>query len=334
MIRGRHVRMAARYVAHRFQEVHPYEAQALLLNACDLKCVYCRCPEIRTKLMTTEQWRTVIRGLGLLGTLRIKFQGGEPTLRADFRELCGEAQRAGIVTAVVTHGGKIAARPDLLEHLDEIVVSLDSPTPARHDLLRGAGTHAGALQAIDLARARGLRTYVVMVVCRENYSDLEAMLEFCERRGVPLHAQPVLFGRDPFDDGARHLALTEEQTRTMHRRLVEWKRQGRALLFSGSTYQKVAGWPDHEVLTVRSQGESTCMAGRFYVHIEANGDVWPCGQHGANFVPKNVIEHGLMEALRHVRHHDCGDCFTAYLNERKAVFGLRPAALYEMARRG
>ncbi len=334
MIRPRHLRMTTRYLAHRFQELHPYEVQALILNACDLKCVYCRCPEIRTNLMTTDQWRSIIQSLGALGTLRIKFQGGEPTLRSDFRDLCCEAQQAGLITAVVTHGLKIASHPVLLDHLDEIVVSLDSSTPEFHDRLRGAGTHTGAVQAIDLARERGLRTYVVMVVCRENYSELERMLEFCERRGIRLHAQPVLFGRDPFDDRARDLALTGEQVRTMHQRLAEWKRQGRALMFSESAYQKVARWPDHGVLTTRSQGESPCMAGKFYVHIEANGDVWPCGQHGANFTPKNIILHGLMEALRHVRHHDCGDCFSAYLNERKAVFGLRPAALLEIVRRG
>lgn len=334
MIPARHVRMAARYLAHRFQALHPYEVQALLLNACDLKCVYCRCPEIQTGLLTTEQWRSIIRGIGELGTLRIKFQGGEPTLRADFRALCAEAQRAGIITAVTTHGLKIAAHPDLLDHLDEVVISLDSPTPEIHNRLRGPGTHAGAVQAIDLARERGRRTYVVMVVSRENYSQLEPMLEFCEGRGIRMHAQPVLFGRAPFDDTARHLALTDEQVRRMHRRLAEWKRQGRALMFSEPTYQKVAEWPDHGVLTTRSRAESSCMAGEFYVHIEANGDVWPCSQHGANFTPKNVIRHGLAEALRHVRHHDCGECFTAYLNERKAVFGLRPAALLEIARRG
>jgi MoaA/NifB/PqqE/SkfB family radical SAM enzyme len=43
-------------------------------------------------------------GLGALGTLRIKFQGGEPTLRKDFRQLCATAQQSGIRTAVVTNG--------------------------------------------------------------------------------------------------------------------------------------------------------------------------------------------------------------------------------------
>ncbi len=76
------------------------------------------------------------------------------------------------------------------------------------------------------------------------------------------------------------------------------------------------------------------MAGKSYIHIEPNGDVHPCAFHGADFAPKNIIKDGLEEALRHTRRHNCGDCFTVYLNERKAVFGLKPAALREVIRRG
>ena len=171
--------------------------------------------------MTTEQWRSTIRQLGALGMLRIKFQGGEPTIRADFAELCAEAKQAGMITAVITNGIRIAAEPQLLTNVDEMVVSLDSVSPVFHDHLRGQDTHAQAVRAIDVGRRRGLRMYVVMVVNRENWPELEPMLDFCEARGVGLHAQLVLFGRDAFDDGARHLALTDEQMRDMHTRLAE-----------------------------------------------------------------------------------------------------------------
>jgi MoaA/NifB/PqqE/SkfB family radical SAM enzyme len=76
------------------------------------------------------------------------------------------------------------------------------------------------------------------------------------------------------------------------------------------------------------------MAGKFYVHIEPNGDVHPCVQHAAAYTPKNIVRDGLHAALAHAQQHDCGNCFSAYLNERKALFALRPAALLEMARRG
>jgi MoaA/NifB/PqqE/SkfB family radical SAM enzyme len=334
MIRARHLRMAGRFLAHRFSELHPYEVQALLLNACNLKCVYCRCPEIKTGLMDTEQWRQAIRGFGRLGTLRIKFQGGEPTLRLDFRELCAEVRAAGIVAAVVTNGTRIAEQPALLDELDEVVVSMDSLGPAVHDLLRGAGSHAAAMRALELSRARGLPTYVNMVLSEESRGEVEGLLGFCEARGIGLHVQPLVFGRAAYDDGARGRALGAEGVRAVHDQLAAWKRAGRPLMFAASSYARVSAWPDHATLAVRSSGPSGCMAGRFYVHVEPNGDVHPCGQHGADFRPGNIVRDGLEAALRNAQTHDCGDCFSAYLTERKDLFALRPRALLEMARRG
>ncbi len=334
MIGSRHLKMASRFLVHRFRELHPFEVQASLLNACNLRCVYCSCPDIKTQMMTTEQWKTIIRRLGALGTLRIKFQGGEPTLRADFRDLCSEVQKAGIISAAITHGLEVAKKPELLDYLDEIVFSLDSATPEINDSLRGQGTHAEVVRAIDIARHRGLRTYLNMVVNRETLGEVEALLEFCEARGVGFHAQPIIFGRQYYDETARRLALTNEEVRALHKRLAGWKSQGRRLMFSARSYEKTLEWKDYGELAIQSPGESSCMAGKDYIHIEPNGDVLPCVQHGANFTPKNIIKDGLDEALRHTRRHNCGDCFTVYLNERKAVFGLRPAALREVVRRG
>lgn len=330
----RFLKMAARFSVRRFQTLHPYEVQASLLNACNLRCLYCRCPDVKTRLLTAGQWRTIIVGLASLGTMRIKFQGGEPTLRPDFRELCNQVQIAGIRSAVVTNGLEVARRPELLDYLDEIVLSLDSATPEIHDKLRGDGSHAAVVSAIDLARKRKVKTYINMVVHRENLAELEPMLEFCTARDISMHAQPVMFGRQYYDEVARGLALTEDQTRQMHRQLTAWKRAGRPLMFSPLTYERTAVWKDYSELTVRSPGASNCMAGRFYVHIEPNGDVHPCAIQGAAFEPKNIIEDGLPEALRHAQTHDCGDCSSAYLNERKALFALKPWAVWQLLRRG
>jgi MoaA/NifB/PqqE/SkfB family radical SAM enzyme len=326
--------MAARFITHRFREVHPFEVQAVLLNACNLRCVYCLCPDVKTALMTTEQWRDIIRRLGALGTIRIKFQGGEPTMRQDFRQLCAEAKRAGIVTAVTTNGLPVFERPELLDYLDEVIFSFDSVSPEINDRLRGRGSHEKVVKAMGLALGRGLKTYVNMVVTTETLGGLEAMLEFCEARGARLHAQPVNLDWQFGDKEAGHLALSQEQVREMHVRMAQWKRKGRGLMFCANTYQRTAGWPDYGVTATRSVGDSPCMAGKDYIDIQPNGDVHPCGVHKANFTPKNIIRDGLTEALRNARRHDCADCWIVYLNERKAVFSLKPRALLEILRRG
>lgn len=333
MIRARHLQMASRFLTHRFQELHPFEVQANFFTYCDLRCVYCTCPHAATTLLSTEQWREIIRGLGRLGTIRLKFQGGEPTLRPDFRELSAEAKDNGIISAVVSHGQAIPSRPELLDYIDEIIISLDSPNEEVNDRLRGQGSYQAAVAAIDVALQRGVRTFVNAVLTSENFSDLEAMLEFCEARGILMNAQPVIYEGRYFGGKAQALALTQEEVREVHQKMAEWKRQGRGMLFSAWAYQKAADWPDTNVLTVKSEGLSPCVAGREYIHIEPDGDVFPCVLQGGDFTPKNILKDGLGEALRHARHHNCGDCWVPFSNERKATFRLRPSAIREVFRR-
>ena len=325
--------LALHFVKHRLRGVHPFEVQAVLLNACNLRCVYRRCPEIKTELMSTEEWCAVVRGLAGYGTYRIKYQGGEPTLRKDFTTICEAGRAAGIRTAVTTNGFGIARDPTLLDHLDEVVFSLDALTPALHDQYRGAGSHDVVMTGLEHALTRGRKVYINMVVHRDTRAELEAMLRFCETRGIGLNAQAVMFGKMYQNSEAKFLGLPEDEERAMYRQLAEWKRQGRPLMFSAGSYERTANWADYATLTTRSRGPSSCMAGRYYIHLEPNGDVHPCGLHGASFKPLNAVRDGLEPALRHARHHDCGDCALAYLNERKALFALRPAAIREVMRR-
>ena len=300
----------------------------MLLTACNLKCAYCRCPEVKSRVLGTAPWLGILRGLAELGTERIKFQGGEPTLRADFGVLAAEAKRLGLRTAVVTNGTRTAENPGLLDAIDEVVVSLDAVTPALHEAHRGAGTHAPALATIEAALALGRAVFVVMVVSRLNVGEVEAVLDFCEARGIRLNAQPVAFGKLYYDEAARSIALDENGIRALYRRLADWRSAGRSLVFSAASYEHGAAWADYDVLSRQSGAPSSCMAGRFYFNIEPNGDVHPCQACGAEFTPKNAVADGLAEALRHARRHDCVDCYGSYLVERRRLYGLRPSAVW------
>ena len=334
MLRARHLTLAARFARHRLRPLHVFEIQAQLTNKCGRRCVYCRCPETGTDLLPTGEWLALIRRLPALGCLRVKFQGGEPTIHPDFRELSAATQAAGMIAAVVTHGGAIAAAPDLLDHIDELVVSLDSPERAANDAQRGLGSHAGATAAIEEGVRRRLRTVVNMILTRGNLSHLEKMLEYCEARGVLMNAQPAVFGRRYYDDAGRAVALSPEQIREAHRTLARWRRAGRGVLFSARAYEKALGWHDLEELAVCAAGGGRCPAGRDFAHVDPNGDISPCIQTAADFRPLNLVRDGLEAALRHARRHDCADCWPAYLTERRLLFSLHPGAVLEVLRRG
>ena len=334
MIKARQLKVGLRVLRYCLNRVRPFEVAAQLWNTCDQRCIYCRCPEVKTELMTTEQWCRVLRELRRLGTIRIKFQGGEPTLKPDFPEICWEARKLGMITSTVTNGMRTSANPELLDPLMEVVVSLDSLRPDINDHMRGPGAFKGAMKTIDLSLGKGIKTYVNMALCQINLEDLEALLTFCERRGMKMNAQPIKFGVVYYDDEARPFALTPSQIREFHLQMIEWKKRGRGIMFSASSFQKALDWPDLTQNNIRCRGDSDCMAGKFYFHIDPNGDVIPCIPHGADLAPKNILKDGLYEALRQVRYHNCGDCWSPYLNERKALFRLRPEAIIEFFKRG
>jgi len=275
MMKVRQLKVGLRFLRYYLNKVRPYEVAAQIWNSCDQRCIYCRCPEVATPLMTTDQWRVVLRELRRMGTIRIKFQGGEPTIKPDFSELCWEARNLGMITSTVTNGMRIASNPELLAPLKEVVVSLDSLRPEVNDYMRGEGAHEGAMKTIDFALERGLKTYVNMALCRKNLEDLEPMLTFCESKGMKMNAQPIKFGVKYYDDQARKIALSPEQIKTFHLQMVNWKKQGRGIMFSANSYRKALDWPDLTRNTIQSEEYSKCMAGNFYFHIDPNGDVIP-----------------------------------------------------------
>ena len=334
MITTQQFKTGLRFLRHYPQNIRPYEVAAQLWNDCDQRCIYCRCPEVQTELMTTAQWIGILRDLRRLGTLRIKFQGGEPTIKPDFLEICWEARNLGIITSVVTNGLQVARQPELLDPIMEVVVSLDSLRREVNDFMRGEGAYEGARRTLELSLEKGHKTYVNMALCRKNFEDLEAMLAFCENKGIRMNAQPIKFGVEYYDEGARELALSSDQIRDFHRRMIEWKKQGRSIMFSARSFQKALDWPDLTQNAIKSEGCSYCMAGKYYFHIDPDGDVIPCIPNVADFTPKNILKDGLVEALKHVRRHNCGDCWSPYLNERKDLFNLKPTAILEFFRRG
>jgi sulfatase maturation enzyme AslB (radical SAM superfamily) len=67
---------------------------------------------------------------------------------------------------------------------DRIVlqISLDSPTPERHDLHRGSGTWARTRQGIERARAEGFRVRLAATVSTD--SEAEAFRQFLDEQKI------------------------------------------------------------------------------------------------------------------------------------------------------
>ena len=136
---------------------------------CNLRCDYCcvrSSPTAPRRELGLERVQRIAREATQVGVKEIFVTGGEPFLLEDIGEIllaCAEAAPTTVLT-----NGILWQRANTLRALprDRIVlqVSLDSPTPDRHDLHRGRGTWARTRAGIQLARALGFRIRLAATV--------------------------------------------------------------------------------------------------------------------------------------------------------------------------
>jgi hypothetical protein len=144
---------------------------------CNLRCDYCcvrSSPTTPQRALGLERVRRIASESAELGVGEIFVTGGEPFLLPDIGEIL-QACTAAAPTTVLTNGMLFAGRGlETLRALPRervtLQISLDSPTPERHDRHRGQGTWARAWKGIERARVEGFRVRLAATVS----DDIEA----------------------------------------------------------------------------------------------------------------------------------------------------------------
>ncbi len=154
---------------------------------CNLHCDYCcvrSSPNAPRRELGLERVKQIAREAKPLGVKEIFVTGGEPFLLGDIGEIlvaCAEAAPTTVLT-----NGMLLRRADTLRALsrDRIVlqISLDSPTPDRHDLHRGRGTWARTRAGIQLARALGFRVRLAATVSTD--AEAEEFRQFLDQEQI------------------------------------------------------------------------------------------------------------------------------------------------------
>jgi len=145
---------------------------------CNLRCDYCcvrSSPTAPRRELGLERVRRIAREATELDVKEIFVTGGEPFLLEDIGEIL-LACAAAAPTTVLTNGMLFTGRrAETLKALprDRIVlqISLDSPTPERHDLHRGPGTWARTREGIQRARALGFRVRLAATVSTDSEEE-------------------------------------------------------------------------------------------------------------------------------------------------------------------
>jgi len=242
-----------------------------LTYGCNLSCVHClsssgmRDP----RELTTEEAMAFVDDLAAMQVFYVNIGGGEPTLRPDFTELVEYAVASKVGVKFSSNGTTMTAararRYAAMDYLD-IQISLDGATPATNDPVRGEGTFAAAIVAMErLADARFGPFKVSVVVTRHNAGELPDMLALAGRYGAELRVTRLR----PSGRGAsvwHELRPAPEQLKDVHRFLVD----NPAVLTGDSFFHLGPLGPEPLA------GLNLCGAGRVVCLVDPVGDVYAC----------------------------------------------------------
>jgi MoaA/NifB/PqqE/SkfB family radical SAM enzyme len=306
----------------------PFFVQYSLLNGCNASCAYCNCPKRDDARAEATAHVGVIREFAKLGAARIKFLGGEPLLSAHLELLVDEARRHGVRTAIVTNGFLVPKRMDLISRLDEVVISIDG-RQAAHDAQRGAGTWTKVMAAIDACGEARVDFFISAVITRQNLDEIDWLIALARERSVMVNFQIPQFNTEMYGESAQQWLPEPDDIRAVIARIIAAKRAGAPVLFSARSYGRTLEWGDFTRERIERPGErSPCTAGRYFLQVEPNGDVYPCVlQIGGAFRPKNAFRDGVEAAWRQASSHSCFACYNTWLNENRGIFDLHPAIL-------
>ncbi len=178
---GRH-RWVFRYgeSAEKLEPLRPVGARLWLYTNfdCNLSCDYCcvrSSPHAPRRALGLERVRRIANEAAVLGVQEIFVTGGEPFLLNEIGEIL-HACLVAAPTTVLTNGMLFAGpRLTVLRSLprDRLTfqISLDSPTPERHDRHRGAGSWMRAWRGIQRARSEGFRVRLAATVADDAQAE-------------------------------------------------------------------------------------------------------------------------------------------------------------------
>jgi MoaA/NifB/PqqE/SkfB family radical SAM enzyme len=288
----------------------------MLTERCNLTCGHCGCwrqpgPELDEPTAAAYAGEMIRAGV-----LAVSFCGGEVLLRADLGDLLRRFERAGMVTRVTTNGALVPDRLDDLRHATTLKVSVDGPA-AVHDRLRGAGSHAAALAAVEAARSTGLEVQLNTVLGAPLLPHLRDHLRDARHLGVSATFQPP----EDRGEGLADLSPEPANLRLAISHLLALRGAGDPVVGnSPGTLALLARWPDPPALD--------CHAGRRFCRVLADGHVVACDRPQAPHALPAETPSGFIAGVQRLqRAGPCAGCWRNNTLEINRLLGARTDAL-------
>jgi radical SAM protein with 4Fe4S-binding SPASM domain len=246
----------------------PHSAMAEITWRCNLNCRHCYLPEGQRRksareadeLSTAELCR-VFDEMAEMGVLYLTISGGEVCMRPDFLALVAHARKRAFDLRVFTTGTlfnpKIAAA--LVDHaVGKVEISVYG-RPETHDALVAVpGSFERSIAAARVLRRGGVAVIIKCPLMNLNIGDYPFLVALAEAEGFLYKFDPTVVPRDDKDAAPLALRSFDEQLRAAFRD------------------PRLRIEPAGEDPTEFDMASPVCEAGRTYLALGPNGDVYPC----------------------------------------------------------
>ncbi|MCR8454064.1 MAG: radical SAM protein [Crenarchaeota archaeon] len=313
---------------------------------CNLKCKHCYASAgIELPEMSVEEKLRALDTLADSGVAMLALSGGEPILGPGFWEVLKRAHDYDMYLAMATNATLIT--DEIAEKLAKsglifAQVSLDSPSSQFHDEFRGVpGAWEKAVRGIKNLKKHNIIVEVSMTITKRNHKEIQRMLEFAKNElkvdmFMAYNYVPVGRGRDIVE-----WDLSPEERWEVLKILANALYNGFSAASTAPQYAAVAyeiGLEFSEkpfiaghFYAIREQSKrfgsmleliGGCGAGRVYLALEPNGDIYPCvflrkkiGNILEDDFEKLWRENKVLESLRNrdLLKGECGQCQYKYV---------------------
>lgn len=278
------------------QKYYPQFAVWELTNKCNAHCVHCgsESGECRENELTEEEALALCDELKALGTERVGIIGGEFFLSPYWESVCSRLMELGIRASLLTNGLLLHDKQiaKLMEMgFESISVSIDG-IGETHDYLRGVpGLFRIAIAAIRKAKAAGFRIGINSAISKKNLPEVRAIFDLITELEVSSWQIQWVedFGRA---NANPELFLDVPDMYEVIKQVAEFRKDTKIFISLGDNVGHFCSFEpmlrDHPFLG--------CIAGRWNVGIEANGNIRACSSiRGDEHIEGNIRERSLTE---------------------------------------
>ena len=245
----------------------PLFASYNVTGKCNMRCTFCEWWKNDIPELSTKQALAAIDAVCSLGVPFFDLSGGEPLLRKDLVVLAKRVAAHGCLVSINTNGTLLDKNRvgEVADVFDTVVVSLDGPKEF-HDKIRGVpGTYEKAVNALELLKAKGVRTGVNSVATPWNMNILPKFIE--ELRNIVDFAQ--VQPMHPYPPSPENVPTDEQVSRLLNYLL---KLKGSDPGFLAVPTEFIKGFEQF----FKGKAPKICHAGELYVAINPEGKLLAC----------------------------------------------------------